>query len=151
MAKLIVFVCVSNTCRSPMAEHLFRNTLQNHGINADQVTVISRSLTEDYEPENSPASSQGVEVLREDYNLDLTSHRSKLLCEQDVNESLMIIPVKRELGRYISQLYPQSSIKLHFLSQDIQDPWHQPIDVYRKCAKQIDNLQQQEILPLLLN
>jgi protein-tyrosine-phosphatase len=59
---LVVFVCVSNTCRSPMAEYICRQKLQKIGLE-NQIQVISRSLCTDYEPENSPASPQGVQVL----------------------------------------------------------------------------------------
>jgi hypothetical protein len=56
--KLIVFVCVSNTCRSPMCEYLLRDKLQKAGV-AEQFHVVSRSLSEAYEPQGSPANEQG--------------------------------------------------------------------------------------------
>ncbi len=59
--KLIIFVCVSNTCRSPMAEYLCRKKLQEAGL-SEEYSTCSRSLSTNYEPENSPASPQGVEV-----------------------------------------------------------------------------------------
>ena len=59
--KLLIFVCVSNTCRSPMAEYLMRNKLETANL-GEAYRVISRSLTTAYEPEDSPASYQGVEV-----------------------------------------------------------------------------------------
>lgn len=61
MEKVIVFVCVSNTCRSPMAEYMFRDIIQKNG-RASEFTVKSRSLTDMYEPPNSPASENGVQV-----------------------------------------------------------------------------------------
>lgn len=61
MSKLIIFVCVSNTCRSPMCEYMLRDILQKNGLD-NEFTVSSRSITEDYEPENSPANERGIEV-----------------------------------------------------------------------------------------
>jgi protein-tyrosine-phosphatase len=61
--KLILFVCVSNTCRSPMAEYLFRRKINLKNLDEEKFVVSSRSLSTDYEPEGSPASSQGVEVM----------------------------------------------------------------------------------------
>lgn len=67
-AKTVIFVCVSNSCRSPMAEQLMRHEL-NRAIDAggnkslESFTVISRALSSDYEPEGSPASQQGVTVI----------------------------------------------------------------------------------------
>lgn len=60
--KLIVFVCVSNTCRSPMCEYLLRDKLQKAGL-AEEFTVVSRSLSEAYEPQGSPANEQGQLVI----------------------------------------------------------------------------------------
>jgi hypothetical protein len=59
--KNVIFVCVSNTCRSPMAEQLFRDKVQALGLQ-DEYTTCSRSLSTAFEPEGSPASAQGVEV-----------------------------------------------------------------------------------------
>jgi hypothetical protein len=61
--KLILFVCVSNTCRSPMAEYLFRRKIDLKKLGEGKFVVGSRSLSTDYEPEGSPASSQGIEVM----------------------------------------------------------------------------------------
>jgi len=59
--KVIIFVCVSNTCRSPMAEYLCRDILVRNGLQDDYI-VQSRSLSTDYEDEGSSASIQGLDV-----------------------------------------------------------------------------------------
>lgn len=64
MSKIIIFVCVSNTCRSPMAEYLCRDILSRYGLDTEY-TVVSRSLSTDYEPECSPASLQGIQVSQQ--------------------------------------------------------------------------------------
>jgi protein-tyrosine-phosphatase len=56
--KLIIFVCVSNTCRSPMCEYLLRDKISTAGL-AEQFRVASRSLSEDYEPQGSAPNEQG--------------------------------------------------------------------------------------------
>lgn len=56
--KLIIFVCVSNTCRSPMCEYLMRDKIAKSGL-SNEFKVVSRSLSENYEPQNSPANEQG--------------------------------------------------------------------------------------------
>ena len=70
--KIIIFVCVSNSCRSPMAEQLMRYELQKAVDAGDKslesYTVISRALSSDYEPEDSPASQQGVTVIFESFH-----------------------------------------------------------------------------------
>ncbi len=137
---IITVVCVSNTCRSPMVESLLRHLLIEKGGNPSQFTVQSRGITEDYEPAGSPASPQAVQVLNQDYGLDLTSHRSRILSEEDVQNSLLIVPVKKELGRSIKAMFPGSTSKLRYFREDVNDPWHQPVAVYRNTAAQISAL-----------
>jgi hypothetical protein len=145
-----------------MAEYLFRMKLEQAHLH-DSYTTCSRSLTTDYEPEDSPASPQGVEViyfhlfiagycwlksfhnfclqvLRDIYKLDATPHRSKLLKKEDIDQAFMIIPVKRDLGTHIVGSYPEASGKIRFLSKDIPDPWHQPVHVFEDCASNIDRM-----------
>ena len=96
----------------------------------------NRALSSEYEPPGSPASPQGVKVLLEDYNLNMESHRSKLLTIQDVDEAFLIIPVKRDLGEYILQSYPVCTReKIKYFNQDISDPWRSSESVFRACAK----------------
>lgn len=87
-SKLIIFVCTSNTCRSPMAEVLAKKWLTEKGHK--DFTVVSRSLTDSYEPENSPASLNGIKILQQDYSLDMTNHRSKLLSEGDLERATVV-------------------------------------------------------------
>jgi protein-tyrosine-phosphatase len=112
----------------------------NSSFSLDDIVVKSRSLSTDYEPENSPVSPQGHQVMMEDYNINMIEHRSKLLSEVDINEAFMLIPVKRDLGRIIIGAYPSAADKLFNLSADIQDPWKQPISVYRTRAAEISPL-----------
>jgi len=133
-----------------MAEFLFRGIIdreKERGADAsllDNIIVKSRSVSTDYEPENSPASPQGVEVLMNDYNFDMKEHRSKLLSEDDVREALMIVPVKKDLGRYIQQAFPNHieslKDKLFYFSSDIEDPWRQPVSVFQHCAVKMNVL-----------
>ena len=159
--KLIIFVCVSNTCRSPMCEYLFRDKLVKSGLDSE-FSVVSRSLSTDYEPQGSPANERGLEVsdhfrdwctsivlliclfysqvLLKEYGVNMEAHRSKLLSADDAAEAFLIIPVKRDLGIFIKSQFPQFSSKVAFLDEDVADPWRQPYPVYAACARQVDGL-----------
>lgn len=67
----------------------------------------------------------------------MTNHRSTLLTEKDVNEAFVIIPVKRELGYRINTMFPGVQSKLRYFPEDVQDPWHAPLEVYRQCSRQV--------------
>ena len=66
-------------------------------------------MSTQYEPPNSPASAQGIKVLKEDFNLNMESHRSKLLTNNDIEDAFIIIPVKKDLGDHILQNYSSCS------------------------------------------
>jgi len=137
MAKLIIFVCVSNTCRSPICEYFMRSKLQHLKLDGSY-EVASRSLSEDYEPQGSPANKAGQEVLVNEYGIDMTPHRSRLLSEQDIRDAVMIVPVKKELGVYIADMFPSlEADKIVYFSKDIEDPWRQPYEVYAQCARSV--------------
>jgi protein-tyrosine-phosphatase len=133
-----------------MMEHRFRSLLiEQNDNNFTNIDIKSRSISTDYEPEGSPASSQGVEVMRDSYNCSMDSHRSTLLTDADVTAATMIIPVKRDLGKFVSTTFQHSGAKIFNLSEDIQDPWHAPVSVFRSCVQQIDRLLP-EVLPELV-
>ena len=79
------------------------------------------------------------QVMREDYGIDMTAHRSKMLSLSDVADAFLIVPVTRSLGSYIAQ-FPSASGKILYLSRDISDPWRAPVAVFRDCAKLILSL-----------
>ena len=136
--KTIIFVCTSNTCRSPIAEHLARQWLNQNDLH--NFSVISRALTDAYEPPGSPASENGVVVMKEDYNIDMSSHRSCLLTQADVNAADAIVGVTRSHVNYISENFSVSSDKLYSMNKDVSDPWHAPLEVYKRCAAQLSEL-----------
>ena len=157
MKTVVIFVCVSNVCRSPMAEYLFRNMIEREKDRdprsnelLDEVVVCSRSLSTDYEPVNSPASSNGVQIMRDEFGISMDDHRSKLLSEADIQEATMIVPVKRDLGRYIEKMFPEAIGKLMYFEKDIEDPWKMPLDVFHACAMDMSK-QLEEIFQTLVN
>jgi protein-tyrosine-phosphatase len=77
-------------------------------------------------------------VLKSDYGLDLSSHRSQLLSQSDVDAAHFIVPVKRNLCAHIQQTFTDAGPKLRYLSKDIPDPWHQPVEIFRQCALTIN-------------
>jgi protein-tyrosine-phosphatase len=137
--QLILFMCTSNTCRSPIAEAFAREYLKERGLK-EKFDIASRGLSDQYEPPGSPASPQGVLVLRESYGLDISCHRSKLLAASDVERAFALVCATDRHRRSIIQMFPECEMKVHLFGRDIPDPWHQPANVYLACAKVIKTL-----------
>lgn len=130
----VIFVCTSNTCRSPMAE-AFGKAWATENMVADDVTILSRGLTDRYEPPNSPASEYGVAVLLEKFGLDTSLHRSKLLTAEEVEIAAAIISVSSSHRDSILSSFPSTAHgKTYSLSRNVSDPWHASIDIYEHCA-----------------
>lgn len=150
----IILVCTSNTCRSPMAEYLARQWfINNKTENSHNFTVISRALSDRYEPPGSPASENGVIIMKEDFGIDMSSHRSALLRQTDVDEAVAIIGVSQGHIEFIRSnflFHSEEAVnvnnKLFAMKRDVRDPWHAHIEVYRACAHQLA-----ELIPLQLS
>jgi protein-tyrosine-phosphatase len=130
--KVVIFVCTSNTCRSPAAEGLASLWLVEHGFD-QQYVVYSRSISTDYEPENSTPSEFSTSVMLEDFNVDISSHRSQLLSSVDVQYAHLIVGITRNHCSYILNKFPEAEGKCISMSVDIPDPWHSSKDIYRHC------------------
>lgn len=129
---LLIFVCTSNVCRSPMAEG-FSRKFNIDKLN-DKYHICSRALTNQYEPEGSPASMNSIETMKNDFHIDIANHESKLLDDNDVAKAYKIIGVSQSHYSEICKRYPSHANKVTKLEKDIPDPWHQPIQVYQITA-----------------
>ena len=100
--------------------------------------VISRGLTEDYEPPGSPANPNGV-IAMSAYSIDTSGHVSNILRRAEVENADIIVGMTTNHIRYIREDFNDMDLskKLMTLGVDIQDPWHQPLSEYRHCASQL--------------
>jgi protein-tyrosine-phosphatase len=141
--KTVIFVCTSNTCRSPMASALANQYFKRLGVD---YKAISRGISTEYEPQDSPASKYSVECLLEEYDMNISSHRSKILTQDDVDIAFAICGLTQRHNKIVSSLYTNCEHKLIFLDEDVIDPWKQPKSAYSLCAASI-----QRLLPRLLD
>lgn len=125
--RRIVFVCTGNTCRSPLAEGLFRQYLSEHGISG--VEVLSAGLNV---LEGEPASRNAVKVCAE-HGADIVSHRSRLLAPSDFGPGAFFVGMTRAHAQALQRLVPEYKI----YALEISDPFMGNIEVYRRCAEQL--------------
>lgn len=160
--KTILFVCTGNTCRSSMAEGLFKYMLENKKDRVEDIKVISAG-TSAWAGQN--ASPQAVEVLKEK-GIDLRSHRSTLLTPELIQEADLILTMTYNHKAVVLHMCPEAEDKVFTLkeyvslqegklhrvdsnsegiSYDIKDPFGQSTEVYRQSAEEIE-----ECLKILL-
>lgn len=143
LASLIVlFVCTGNTCRSPMAEGLFRQALaQRLGCKPGEledrgVVAMSAGIAAML---GGRAAVEAVEVLRTQ-GIDLTAHESQPLTEQLVRHADLILAMTRSHRKAILAEWPEAEARLQLLSTDgadVPDPIGGPVEQYQRCVAQM--------------
>lgn len=121
----IIFVCMGNTCRSPMAA----GYLASKGI--PWIEVKSKGLFAD----GAPVCETAVKAMAE-VGIDISSHISSSLTKEDVLWTEKIICMSKS---HMAQLLAAgiSDKKLSVLSGGINDPFGGDIEVYRACRDEI--------------
>ncbi|CAH0477277.1 unnamed protein product [Peronospora belbahrii] len=144
----IVFVCASNTCRSPVSElfavEYFRRKLNMSREQQEEKGIVIRSaaLTDMFEHEGSPASKHAIDVMKK-YQLDLSKHRSQLLTETMCLEADYVVCVASGLAFKVTENFPGIKERdgvLCVFTRDVQDPWHMSYDTYMETVAQIEEM-----------
>lgn len=121
---IITFICTGNTCRSPLAEGLFKKMNNEHEVySAGLSTVFGENVSE-----NSVLAAR-------DYGVDISAHISRPLS----NELLMATDLFVCLSHsHAMQLIPVvGKGRVYVLGDGIPDPYGGSPEVYRKCAEEI--------------
>ena len=127
----IVFICTGNTCRSPMAEGLFK------ALNGEQKTGLEAVSAGIFTNNGMPASENAVIVSKE-LGADISNHKSQMLNGDIVNDAKYLVCMTGAHYDQILLKFPNVSYKLFtLLPTDIDDPFGGNIDEYRSCATQI--------------
>ena len=107
----ILFVCLENTDRSYMAEHLAKEQLRRSKQSG--IEVFSRGL---FAENGAPSGKEAAAALRE-RGISVPIHASESLTAQDVARADLILPMDYDLVRGVVDKYPESAGKTVVLSE----------------------------------
>ncbi|MBH1940714.1 low molecular weight protein arginine phosphatase [Mobilitalea sibirica] len=140
----LIFVCTGNTCRSPMAEAIYKNMEK-----ISDIRVLSRGLVVLFsEPINPKA-----EIVLHKHDLELPNHVSKGLKASDMNENTIILTMTADQKRKIAEKYPETT-DLYTIKEfagesgDVVDPYGGTLIDYEECYSELARLVKKTVYKL---
>ncbi|HEY8390906.1 MAG TPA: hypothetical protein VIL26_08190 [Clostridia bacterium] len=131
-SQKILFVCTGNTCRSPMAEVIFKTLAKNQSLNFKASSAGLYAQKEQISP-------NAKEALKQLGYIPPKSRLSKQLNQNILNTAGIVFTMtdrqKAQLQPYFKNVYSMSEV----LGYEINDPYGGSLDDYIKCAKDLEN------------
>jgi protein-tyrosine-phosphatase len=122
----ILFVCLGNICRSPIAEAMAREVLgERAGVESAGIIALS----------GNRATPEAVEAARE-RGFDIRHHRARNLSEIDLSSFDRIVALNRDIAARLERDYGVPPEVL--VVWEVEDPFGLDEDVYRSCASEIE-------------
>jgi protein-tyrosine phosphatase len=150
----VLFVCTGNSCRSPMAEGLFKKYL------AEKLCCpVDRLEEKGYIVTSAgtlgmvgfPASTEAVRACAAK-GIDIGGHRSRALSRLLIEQSELIFALARIHRDTVVEISPEAADRCLLLEKDadIPDPIGQSQATYDNCAERIDGAVRKRISELAI-
>lgn len=121
--KKILFLCTGNTCRSPMAEGIFKSLTTDFEVSSCGLSAFSGDMV----------AENAVLALRK-LNIDISSHRARVFSPYLIDdETLFVCMSKSHKSALLSFGIAEKSITV----LDVADPYGCDLETYISCAAEI--------------
>jgi protein-tyrosine phosphatase len=134
----VLFLCLGNICRSPMAERYLRERLQE--TDYDCSSVRSAGFIE----KEGRSSPDAAVTVASEFSVDLTDHSSQCVDEELLRESDLVLLMDAWNYWYLKRNYPDSLGKARFVRSfdaspefEIEDPYDADEDTFRRVYGEV--------------
>ena len=139
--KNVLFVCTGNTCRSVIAQALFQKLKEELCPELDYI-ADSAGIAVDH---GISASKEAIFCLAKQ-GIDVTTHKTKMVDEQLLEKSSLILTMTNQQLNYLKDKYPHARKKIflfkpfshqkkYMKNDEIEDPFGRGLSFYEDICK----------------
>lgn len=147
----VLFVCLGNICRSPMAEFVFKDMVKKRGLETE--FYIDSAATSSYNEATREGMYYETKNILDEMHIPYTEHYSRQIRKEDYDKFDYILGMEEQNIKNILRIVgPDSKNKVHRLldftenPRDIIDPWYYGkfdsvyYDIVYGCEKFLEKL-----------
>ena len=136
----IMFICTGNICRSAMAHSMLLKKAKEQNKN---IEVYSCGI---WAENGDIPTYEGIETMKK-YGIDIRTHRATNIRNSNIEDMDVILCATKNHKLSVISMYPELRDKIFTMKEfagyqsddlDIKDPWGYGLDVYKKCAEEIE-------------
>ncbi|HAE89066.1 MAG TPA: low molecular weight protein arginine phosphatase [Clostridiales bacterium] len=127
----IIFACSGNTCRSPMAEAVFKKMLKDEGVNG--VEVESRGVVANVGADISENAKKALKSA----GIPFKKHSAKQITTDDILNCDFVICMTERHRMRLGCLPKVFTLGQMTGCGDIVDPYGKDEETYKECLKEI--------------
>jgi protein-tyrosine phosphatase len=135
----VLFVCIGNQCRSPLAEAFFREHLDREGNLIDWIVTSAGTWTR----EGLPVSPVCRKLART-CGVDLSGHRTRSITNVQITNFDVVVVMEQGHKEALAAEFPEISARVFLLPTlagllpyDIQDPLLQDAETAREIIRDL--------------
>jgi protein-tyrosine phosphatase len=141
----VLFVCMGNICRSPMAEGVFYKLVNEAGL--EKRIVIDSAGTHSYHVGNAP-DPRAQSILRNQRGIDISGLRGRQVADADFDKFDYILAMdssnlnnlkRRASARHHNKIHLMLSYSRKYPNLDVPDPYYGGADGFNEVLAMVED------------